>query len=159
MIIINGLTQTYFSLKSQIQFINQRATATLPLVPYPPQVMYPLTDFYNGLKWLEINTDHSTVILSKITAGNYIPAYSGNFVYLGHSSETPHYNERTEKVNEFFSGNLTEKQAFKFLKTENISYVFYGPQERENSLEDINKYFFLRAMYQSPLVTIYEVSK
>ncbi|KKP37577.1 MAG: hypothetical protein UR23_C0002G0007 [Candidatus Roizmanbacteria bacterium GW2011_GWA2_32_13] len=157
MIILNGLTQSYFSLKSQTQFINQRALATLPLVPYPPQVMYPLNDFYNGLKWLEINTNHQTVVLSKITAGNYIPAYSGNFVYLGHSGETPDYDIRTEKVNEFFSGSLPGKQALKFLKTENISYVFYGPQEKENNLKDISIYSFLTPVYQTPLVTIYKI--
>lgn len=159
MIIINGLAQTYFSLKAQTQFINQRALATLPLVPYPPQVMYPLTDFYQGIKWLEKNTDHKAIILSKITAGNYIPAYSGNFVYLGHGSETPHYDERTQKVVEFFSGNLSEKQAYQFLKTENISYVFYGPQEKENAAKDIGLYPFLRPVYQSPLVMIFSVNK
>lgn len=157
MVIINGFAQIYFSLKSQTQFINQRALATIPLVPYPPQVMYPLKDFYNGLKWLETNTDHQTVVLSKITAGNYIPAYSGNFVYLGHSGETPDYDMRTKKVDEFFSGSLPEKQALKFLKTENISYVFYGPQEKENSLQDINNYSFLTPVYQTPLVTIYKI--
>ncbi len=157
MIIFNGLTQSYFSLKSQTQFINQRALATIPLVPYPPQVMYPLTDFYNGLKWLEKNTDHQTVVLSKITAGNYIPAYSGNFVFLGHGGETPDYDMRTEKVNEFFSGNLPEKRALKFLKTENISYIFYGPQEKENNLKDIGIYSFLTPVYQTPLVTIYKI--
>lgn len=159
MIIINGLAQIYFSLKAQVQFINQRALATLPLVPYPPQVMYPLTDFYNGLKWLETKTDHSTVVLAKITVGNYIPAYSGNFVYLGHGSETPHYDQRQQMVDEFFSGNLSEKQAYQFLKTENISYVFYGPQEKENSAKDISAYPFLTASYQSPMVIIYKVKK
>ena len=157
--IILGLVQIYFSVKSQTQFIFQRARATIPLVPYPPQVMYPLTDFYNGLKWLENNTSHQTVVLSKITAGNYIPAYSGNFVYLGHSGETPDYNNRSEKVNEFFSGNLLEKQALEFLKTENISYIFYGPQEKENSSKNINIYSFLTSVYQSPFVTIYKIKK
>lgn len=157
MIIINGLAQAYFSLKSQIQFINQRALATLPLVPYPPQVMYPLNDFYNGLKWLEKNTDHQTVLLAKITASNYIPAYSGNFVYVGHVAETPHYDDRIKKTDEFFSGNLSDEQALKFLKTENISYIFYGPQEKENSFKDINIYSFLLPVYQTPLVTIYKI--
>ena len=156
-IIVNGLIQSYFSLKSQIQFINQRARATIPLVPYPPQVMYPLTDFYNGLKWLEEKTDHSSIVLSKITAGNYIPAYSGNFVYLGHIVETPHYEDRAKKADEFFSGSLEKEQALKFLETENISYVFYGPQEKENSIKDISVYPFLISVYQSHLVTIYRV--
>ncbi|MFA6016879.1 MAG: hypothetical protein WC744_02225 [Patescibacteria group bacterium] len=157
LIILLGLVQGYFSIKSQTQFINQRALATIPLVPYPPQVMYPLNDFYNGLKWLEVNTDHQTVVLSKVTAGNYIPAYSGNFVYLGHSGETPNFAKRTEKVNEFFSGNMDEKSALSFLKSENINYVFYGPQEKENSIKDIGQYKFLKPVYQSELVIIYEV--
>jgi hypothetical protein len=156
-IILLGLVQGYFSLRSQTQFINQRAVATIPLVPYPPQVMYPMSDFYNGLKWLETDTNHKTVVLSKITAGNYIPAYSGNFVYLGSTGETPDFNQRTEKVNDFFSGDLPEKQALKFLKTENISYIFYGPQEKENSIKDISLYTFLKAIYKSPLVIIYKV--
>jgi hypothetical protein len=158
-IIFLGAVQSYFSLKSQTQFINQRAIATIPLVPYPPQVMYPMSDFYNGLKWLEAKTDHKTVVLSKITTGNYIPAYSGNFVYLGSTGETPDFEVRTEKVNEFFSGNLSEKQALKFLKEENISYIFYGPQEKENSIKDISSYTFLTVVYQSPLVIIYEYEK
>jgi len=157
-VIINGLAQAFFSIKSQTQFINQRARATLPLVPYPPQVMYPLNDFYNGLKWLETNTDHQTVVLAKITASNYIPAYSGNFVYVGHIAETPHFNERIKKADEFFSGIWEEKQAFNFLKTENIDYIFYGPQEKEGAVKDINVYTFLKANYQSPLVIIYKVN-
>lgn len=159
MITINGLIQAYFSLKAQVQFINQRALATLPLVPYPPQVMYPLNDFYNGLKWLEKNTNHQTVVLSKITAGNYIPAYSGNFVYFGHGTETPHYDQRQQMVDEFFSGSLSEKQASQFLKTENISYVFYGPQEKENASKDMKDYPFLTPVYQLPMVTIYKVKE
>lgn len=158
-IIFNGLIQVFFSLKSQTQFINQRARATLPLVPYPPQVMYPVNDFYNGLKWLESKTNHQTVVLSKVTAGNYIPAYSGNFVYLGHAGETPDFNTRINKANIFFSGKMNEKQAQNFLRSENISYIFYGPQEKESSIKDIKEYDFLTVKYQSPLVIIYEVIK
>jgi hypothetical protein len=158
-IIINGLIQVYFSIKSQDQFINQRALATIPLVPYPPQVMYPLTDFYNGLIWLEKNTSHQTVVLSKITAGNYIPAYSGNFVYLGHAGETPDFAERTIKADDFFSGSMPEKEALDFLNKELINYIFYGPQEKENSLNDIGRYPFLKAVYQTPLVTIYKITQ
>ena len=157
-IISNGLAQSYFSIKSQTQFINQRAQASLPLVPYPPQVMYPLNDFYNGLKWLEKNTNHQTVVISKITAGNYIPAYSGNFVYLGHGVETPFFDNRIIKADEFFIGNLTEEEAIEFLKTENISYIFYGPQEKENSIKDIGTYSYLIPVYQTPLVTIYKIN-
>lgn len=158
-IILNGIVQTYFSLKRQTQFIFQRAVATLPLVPYPPQVMYPLADFYYGINWLEKNTHTQDVVLSKITAGNYIPAYAGNFVYYGHVPESPHFAQREQMVNWFFSGQEDEKEALNFLKKETIAYVFYGPQEKDSAAKDITRYTFLKPVYQTPLVTIFQVKK
>lgn len=156
-IISLGIIHVYFSLKGQMMFIHQRAMATLPLVPYPSQVMYPLKDFYYGIKWLENNTSRSSVVLSKITAGNYIPAYSGNFVYLGHSGETPHFWQRNEMVNQFFTGTMSDKDAYDLLKQANINYIFYGPQEREASIQTIDRYKFLKPVYQSYYVIIYKI--
>lgn len=158
-VVVIGLIHSYFSLKGQMQFIRQRAIATQPLVPYPPQVMYPLKEFYNALKWLEANTPRSGVVLSKITAGNYIPAYSGNFVYLGHNPETPHFGEREQNVKNFFSFTQTEEQAKQFLKENRIGYVFYGPQEKDESGWKNPPYSFLRPAYNTYYVTIYEVIK
>lgn len=158
-VILNGIVQTYFSLKRQTQFINQRASASLPLVPYPPQVMYPLADFYYGIKWLEKNTHTQAVVLSKITAGNYIPAYAGNFVYYGHVPESPHFSKREQMVNWFFSGQEDEQEALGFLKKETIAYVFYGPQEKDSVVKDIARYAFLKPVYQTQLVTIFQVKK
>ncbi|OGK25491.1 hypothetical protein A3A46_02845 [Candidatus Roizmanbacteria bacterium RIFCSPLOWO2_01_FULL_37_13] len=172
-IISLGLVQSYFSIRSQTDFIHQRAVAGQPLVPYPPQVMYPLKDFWNALIWLEKNTSRQDVVLSQVTAGNYIPAYSGNFVYLGHNPETPHYDERVNKVNQFFSGSMNEKDALKFLQEEYINYVFYGPQEKavprteslelsgtgEKSVEDIKKYSFLKPVLSLSFLTLYQVNK
>ncbi|MBI4226530.1 hypothetical protein HY612_05460 [Candidatus Roizmanbacteria bacterium] len=156
-IILLGIVQSYFSIKAQTDFIHQRAVAVQPLVPYPSQVMYPLKDFWDALMWLEKNTSRNSVVLSQVTAGNYIPAYSGNFVYLGHNPETPFFDQRTNNVNQFFSGTMIEQDALNFLKKENISYIFYGPQEKEKSTEDIIKYLFLNLVFTSPYVTIYKV--
>ncbi len=158
-IIVNGLYQTVLSLKHQFAFIHQRVIATLPLVPYPPQVMYPLTDFWQAIMWLKNNTPETAVVLSQYTAGNYIPAYAGNFVYLGHGSETPHFDARSAQVNAFFSGVETADQAKQFLIQNNITYVFYGPQEKENAVNDINAYPFLKPVYRSALVTIFRFQK
>lgn len=154
-----GIVQSYFSIKAQTDFIHQRAVAVQPLVPYPPQVMYPLKDFYNALSWLEKNTKNEEVILSKITAGNYIPAYSGNFVYLGHNPETPQYPQKVERVNEFFSGTMDPQNSLNFLESQNISYVFYGPQEKENPAFNPKNYPFLKGVFASTYVTIYTIRK
>ncbi|MDO8609260.1 MAG: hypothetical protein Q7R95_01810, partial [bacterium] len=157
-IIGNGLVQSYFSIQSQIDFIHQRAVAELPLVPYPSQVMYPLTDFYNALRWLEIQTPRNSVVLSKITAGNYIPAYSGNFVYMGHDAETPFYETKRTNASVFFSGEMNDNAAIRFLKQEHINFIFYGPQEKEESQKNILPYSFLKPVFITPYVTIYQLS-
>ncbi len=156
-ILLLGIVQSYFSIKSQTDFIHQRAVAGNPLVPYPPQVMYPLKDFYNAIMWLKNNTKQSDIVFSKITAGNYIPAYSGNFVYLGHNPESPHYSARVDAVNMFFSGTMTKEDALKFLKQEHISYVFYGPQERESINFNPKNYPFLKEIFTSPYVSLHKV--
>ena len=155
---ILGSVQIFFSIKSQNDFNHQKAAAVLPLVPYPPQMMYPLTDFYNGLQWLKNNTKKTDVVLSEITAGNYIPAYSGNFVFIGHESETPFFDEKSPQADMFFSGEMEKDKAFSFLKSKNISYVFFGPQEQEKNKKNIN-YDFLKTVYKSNFVIIFEVTK
>ncbi|MDH7475909.1 MAG: hypothetical protein QHH09_00355 [Microgenomates group bacterium] len=157
--IVSGGLLTFYSLKSQNHFIHQRVVATIPLVPYPPQVMYPLTDFYQGLKWLEKNTDRQSIVLSKITAGNYIPAYAGNFVFFGHVGETPHFFEREKLVNNFFSGLMNPGEAKDFLKKEGINYIFYGPQEKDGAIRDIDRYDFIKPVFKSNYVTIYSFTK
>jgi len=156
-ILILGIIQSYFSIKGQTDFIHQRAVAGNPLVPYPPQVMYPLNDFYNAMMWLKDNTARTDVVFSKVTAGNYIPAYSGNYVYLGHNPETPLYSQKVDNINQFFSGTMSSQNALKFLKSQNISYVFFGPQEKENPVFDPKNYIFLKEVFTSPYVILYRV--
>ena len=158
-IILLGIIQSYFSIKGQTHFIKQRAQAVLPLVPYPSQVMYPLKDFFFALKWLEKYSYRNTVVLSQITAGNYIPAYAGNYVYFGHFPESPNYEYKSSQVGLFFTGSMKEEDALNFLKNENIDYVFLGPQEKEMATADIKRYPFLKPVYDSYWVTIFWVIK
>lgn len=152
-----GMALSYFSIKAQTDFIHQRAVATQPLVPYPPQIMYPLKDYWQAIEYLGNNTSPDSVVLSEVNAGNYIPAYAGNFVYIGHNPETPHYDDRLNTVNQFFTGMWTDAEAKNFLNNEHISYIFYGPQEKEKSQEDIKKYLFLKPVFTSAYVTLFKV--
>jgi len=147
------------SFKNQIRFINERVVAGQPLVPYPSQVMYPLQDFWNSIKWLDENTKDDEVIFSEETAGNYIPAYAGNFVYLGHNAETVDFDKKKTVVSQFFSQILTPDEAMAVLKKNRVGYVFYGPQEKEKGVFDVSKYSFLKPVFESYHVTIYRVEK
>lgn len=150
------------SLNWQKTFINQRIRADIPAVPYPPQTMYPLTDWMGGINWLRDNTNKEDVVLAEITAGNFIPAYSGNFVYFGQSN-TVDYDRKQQEVDRFFKGDYTPSQARLLLQNGHIKYIFVSYQEKEmlegspsqagKKIEEV--YPFLKPVFQNGTVTIY----
>ncbi|MBI4990982.1 hypothetical protein HZB96_02700 [Candidatus Gottesmanbacteria bacterium] len=127
------------------------------LVPIGAQLVYPLSDFMDGIYYLRDNTDKNSVVLSYITAGNDIPAYAGNFVYIGHAN-TPDEKKKEKIAARFFKGEMTKEEAKEFLQKERISYIYFGPQEREvGSIDNlVSVYTFLTPIYNNSRVTIYK---
>lgn len=127
-------------------------------VPLGTQIVYPLTDFMKGIYYLRDNTEKNEVVLAYITAGNYIPAYSGNFVYLGHAN-TPDEPAKEGIAARFFKGQMSSNEAKQFLKDRRISYVYFGIQEKElGGLSELLSYYpYLREVYVNSGVTIYRV--
>lgn len=128
-------------------------------VPIGAQLVYPLKDFMNGVSWLRDNTRKEDVVLGYVTAGNFIPAYAGNYVYIGHAN-TPDEDEKEPIVSSFFAGKMEQGAAQEFLVKERIRYVYFGPQEKEQgSVEELSSvYSFLTVIYTNPQVKIYRVS-
>lgn len=151
-----NLFHMYSSSLWQTDFVDHKIRGMYPLVPTGSYVMYPLTDFMNAIRWLQDHTSRDTVILSETTAGNYIPVYSGNTVYVGHDN-TVKNQEKKLFVQSFYSARMPEDQAKQWLKDEGLHYVFFGPQEKEvNGITDLkSRYGFLEPVYQGEYVTIY----
>ena len=128
------------------------------LVPLGAQLVYPLQDFMEGIYYLRDNTDKNSVVLGYITAGNYIPAYAGNFVYIGHAN-TPDEDGKEKIAARFFKGEMKEEEAKEFLQRERISYVFFGPQEKEvGGVRDLKGiYPFLFPVYNNKEATVYKI--
>lgn len=128
-------------------------------VPIANQLVYPLNDFMDGVYFLRDNAPREAVVLGYVTVGNYIPAYAGHYVYIGHAN-TPDEDEKEVIVREFFSGKMPSEDAQKFLQEERISYIFFGPQEKEVSGGfDVGKqYGFLHPVYTNAEVVIYRVN-
>ena len=156
LLIGTGLFHMYSSLLWQKDFVDHKIRATLPLVPTGSYVMYPLKDFVSAIRYLAEVTGGKGVILSETTAGNYIPVISGNTVYLGHDN-TVAFEGKKEKVKEFFSGRMTDITAREWLRMTGASYVFYGPQEREDNAGKSLSYPFLSEVYKNSMVTVYRV--
>lgn len=153
-----GLFHMYSSYLWQKDFVDHKIRATLPLVPTGSYVMYPLKDFILAMKYLEEVTRGEGVVLSETTAANYLPVYSGNTVYAGHDN-TVAFEGKKERVKEFFSGAMDKYQVKSWVADTRASYVFYGPQEREDGGgADLSfSYPFLHEVYKNPMVRIYRI--
>lgn len=136
--------------------VRWKSEGTWP-VPIGAQLVYPLKDFMDGVYFLRDNTKRGEVVLTYVTAGNFIPAYAGNFVFLGHAN-TPDEDTKEKTAAEFFSGKMKREEAYHFLKSENISYVYFGPQEKElGNIQNLQEvYPFLDLVYNNQKVSIYK---
>ncbi len=179
-----GLAHMYSSFLWQRDFVDHKIRASFPLVPTGSFVMYPLKDFVSAIRYIQDSTTRDTVVLSETGAGNYIPVYSGNTVYVGHDN-TVAAEEKKVLVTEFFRGRMNARDAYGWIQKEGIGVVFFGPQEQEDGLlarldpprndlvetgsakrvgeagglSDILKvYPFLKEVYKNTYVTVYTVS-
>lgn len=127
-------------------------------VPYPTQEHYPLKNLMRAISWLAKNTKPEEIVLAHITVGNFIPAYAGNTVYLGNTTQTVKIKEKHQQATDFFSGKFRPKEAEDFLQENAIRFVFWGPQERYWR-GDLNKYPFLEKVYENNDIIIFEVKR
>jgi hypothetical protein len=152
-----GIAQMHSSYYWQTDFIDHKIRAGLPLVPTGSFVMYPLKDFMAAITFLQDATKRDTVILSETTAGNYIPVYSGNTVYVGHAN-TVAKGYKEQKVKEFYGGNMNNEEAYAWVKENKFGAVFYGPQEKDDNpyVSDLTQlYSFLTPAFKNGFVTVF----
>ena len=109
-----------------------------------------------GIRWLRDNTKSDDVILAEITAGNYIPAYSGNTVYFGQAN-TYDYENKQILVDKFFKGEFNLNQAEIFIKNGRIKYVFEDKNLPAGEAGLSGIYPFLKPVFHNSIVTIYKV--
>ena len=155
-LIVLGLSVMASSFMWQKDFVDHKLRADYPLVPHGAEVMYPLKNIITTLDWLQINTPRTSVVLSGITTGNYIPVYSGNTVYIGHAN-TVRLEDKEQEVARFYRG-LYKKDAISWIQSRGVEYIFYGPEERElaGGITDLRVvYPQLREVFSQNGVSIY----
>ena len=140
-------------------FVDHKLRATYPIVPHGAEVMYPMKEIIDGLTWLQVYASRDAVVFSGVTTGNYIPVYAGNTAYIGHAN-TVKAEEKEAAMYTFFQNHLCREHEMNWIKSEGVSYVFYGPEEREiaNYIPELLTYYpDLEEVYKSEQVRIYRV--
>lgn len=83
-----------------------------------------------ALRWLDERATYDEVILSSYNTGNFLPAVVGAKVFLGHGPETAYSDMKRELVKQFYDAGTTDEWRREFLRQWPITYVFFGPLEK-----------------------------
>lgn len=122
---------------------------TLPYYLYEGEV--------EAMRWLKRNVPKDEVIFSSYYMGNYIPAYSGRIVWIGHGPQTIDLPDK-KATNDWFWRDDAESQAKRaFLQRENITYVFYGRKEKEIGTYSPATKDYLKKVFSDSQAEIYRV--
>ncbi len=124
----------------------------------PPQIYsaYLSKNKNEAMTWLKNKSIEENVVLASMANGNLIPAISLRPVYAGQWSLTADQATKAGWLEKFFHSFRTEER-FAFLKLHNISYLFFGPEEKSAANFDPNDDKYLENVYQNSEVTIYRV--
>jgi hypothetical protein len=122
---------------------------------------YPTKSVMNAIFWLRDHTKEDDTVLSLYYAGNLIPAFAGNCVYISwwyRLAELPNVYSMETSVADFYKGDVPVETAKKFIDTNHISYVFWGEEERAQApIATILPYPFLKDVYNTAGTVIYRV--
>lgn len=120
-------------------------------------------DELKTMEWLENNASPDEVVLSSETTGQYIPAKTGMFVFLGHWAQTLDYFNKREMVSEFFDPTTTDDRRQQILQNCNpnyecdVDYILYGPAERLLGDYQPESAPFLEKIHSENTVELYRV--
>ena len=125
------------SVWSTRQQIQELRSVQMPF--YLPQ------DYVDVFLWMR--TREPGVVLSGYVTGNFIPAWTGFPVYLGHSIQTMDIAGKRKSMAGFFAQSSAD-----FLEREQIKYIFFGREERSFAPPGFENRF--RPLYSRNGITI-----
>ncbi|MBN2303159.1 MAG: hypothetical protein JXQ72_01700 [Anaerolineae bacterium] len=93
----------------------------------PARPLFRPVDELRALDRLNAVAPQDSVVLSSKDTGNYLPARTNLIAYVGHGPETIDADDKEDRVEAFFAGELDPAARRALLA--GVDYVFYGPLE------------------------------
>ena len=122
--------------------------------PYP--LFRPIGELA-AMDWLRANTRRDDTILSAYWSGSFIPARSGNTVFVGQRYETIRFEEKQRASEKFFDATTDDNWRAVFLREQRIAYVFWGRGERDLGDFDPERADDLEKVFANDTTRIYRV--
>jgi hypothetical protein len=118
--------------------------------------IYPTREVWDGIMFTKTFPRGSGILIRE-QFGESIPAFADVRVYVGGIHNYPDWLDRQAQAAHFFSGRMTDEEAGIFLKNSDISYVFYGPDEKTvNETGDLYPNI-LQSIFSNSDVTIFRI--
>lgn len=89
--------------------------------------------------------------------GMFVPIFSYKRAYIGHPVRTNNIEKKRSIAYLFYSGQMTENEANKFLKTNKIGFVILTSLDNFD-VNIINRYSFLKSIFVKPTIIIWKVT-
>lgn len=130
--------------------------STLTAIEQPAAFFVPRTQVA-AIDWLGTNVQRDAPILAAYWTSGYIPARTGNLVFMGQRYETSHFEEKRALVENFFDSKTDDVFRRDLLARYRIGYMFWGEQERALGTFDPARADYLDFAFSNSAVTIYRV--
>ncbi len=112
-----------------------------------------------AIDWLNRYVTDADVVLSSEYTGNFLPARAAARAFLGHGPETAYSVQKRVLVATFFAAATSDAARQAFLRDWSITYVFYGPPEKQLGQVDLTRLNNLALVYDQNGYQIYRVTQ
>jgi hypothetical protein len=120
--------------------------------------IYPSKELWEGIEFLRTVPKMAGVMVRE-PFGEVLPAFANIRVYIGGIHNFPDWLSWQWIAGRFFSGTMTDEEVKTVLSTADISYVFYGPDEKAINTTGTLYPKYLTPVFSNSAVTVYAVQK
>lgn len=118
---------------------------------------YIRTEYLDAFAWMRSHTPHEAVVLSTLPSGNFIAAYAGNRLFIGHGDLTLLAEQKKALAAAFFRSNDEDDMKRRLLAEARVQYVYYSDLEQASGTYRPEEKGYLEPVYQNPRVRVFRV--
>ncbi len=117
--------------------------------------LYLNRDDPDALAWLQSHWSSADVVVAAPDTLPFIAAYSGTHAVWGDFAYTPNYDAEGRHLAAFLTGTESPRP---YLRSRNVTWVYFGPREKEHPGLDPGSLDFLSVAHRSGDTVIYRVA-
>ncbi|MBI5566231.1 MAG: hypothetical protein HY870_15140 [Chloroflexi bacterium] len=112
-----------------------------------------------ALRWLDAQVQPDAVILASYATSNFAPTIVAARMFTGHGPETAYSDRKRELVAAFYAAATPDEARQAFLRDWSITYVIYGPLEKQLGQVDLSGLDNLDLVYDRNGYQIYRIKR